>query len=142
MRKCEDILFEVEEIRKEVTNTWGKLLCQSGAIVLKKPSVLSCFLGILFQASRDVGPGVDKIIKFKCESPFVEICTSVGGIGDMSNIESTKDCIVNFAQAIVHLSPKADILKNRLEELFHEISDSISNWLEQFKEKAGGFMNM
>ena len=41
MRKCEDILFEVEEIRKEVTNTWGKLLCQSGAIVLKKPSVLS-----------------------------------------------------------------------------------------------------
>ena len=147
MKICEQILIEVEKIRQEVSDTWGKLLCQSGAIVLKKPSFLSCLIGILFQGSRDIGLGIDKIIKFKNESPFIEVGTFKFSeneplIGDTSNIQSTKDFIVYFAKSVDNLTPNAITLKNSIETALHEISDLTPTWVEDFKEKADNFKGL
>ena len=139
MKECEELLKEVEESRKILVDPWGKLLCQSGAVVLKRPGFLSCIFGLLFQAARDVGKDVDKIINIKLESPFIKIDTT---IGELSNIESTKDCIVNLAKVMEQLAKNGEEITKKLDDIFKKIAESSEGWTKAFYEKAGGMMEM
>ena len=137
MKDCEKLLEEIEELRASVSEVWGRLLCQTGAVVLSKPSVISCYIGLLFQVSRDIVPEVDKIVSFKTESPFVEIDTK-----ENSNLEMTKDCFNNFASGVAENRDKGIKINKQIEEILAKTSKSNSEWMEQFKEKAGGLSEM
>jgi len=139
MKLCQKTLIQVEEMRKEVCFSWGLLLCQSGAIVLRRPNFLSCYLGLLYQTSRDINIEFNKIFTFNIKIPLVEI---IKPEGDLSDIESTKDCINNFAITAKNLTPLGEKLKHRLENIFNLIARSISTWLENFKEVSGGFKQL
>ena len=53
MNRLESILKEVEEIRYQISTSYGGMIYESGAIVLKNPDFISAIYGLLFQVSRD-----------------------------------------------------------------------------------------
>jgi len=132
MAQCEEVIKDVEVMRGQVSGPWGKLLCQSGAVVLQKPGVMSCLMGLLFQAARDLGHGVDKMVTFKKESPFLEI-TADAKSGPIEDITSTKDCFVDFVCSLEPLAKESAELAKKIEEIFTNIMENITKWMGELK---------
>lgn len=47
------ILFKIEKIRYIISSIWGKIIFNSGAIVLKHPRFGSSLQGLLYLIARD-----------------------------------------------------------------------------------------
>jgi len=140
MQTCAELIVQVEEIREEIAEPWGKLLCQSGAIVLKRPSALSSVMGLLFQAARDCNVSIDKVVKITAGSPYVTL--ELPDVKSSDDLVATKDCVVNLGTAIYNLKDKAEKLQTSVTDLFNQVSEGASGWFDAFKEKAGGLLEM
>ena len=53
MAKSETTLKEIEEVRFIFSKSFGKLIFESGSIVLQKPELSSSIFGLYYQTARD-----------------------------------------------------------------------------------------
>jgi WD40 repeat protein len=142
MKSCVETIELIEKLRKAVAEHYGKLLTQSGAVTLQKPDLLSCLMGLLFQAARDIGPDIDKIIKVKIESPYVELDMEKAKAGAAGDVQSTIDCFVELAKSLVIFKDEGENLKNKGEELFNKVTNEGTKWFDDFKAKCDDFMKI
>ena len=139
MKKSEKLLIEIDKIRKRFNLGWGKLLCETGALVLKKPTLFSCYTGFLYQCGRDLdSQDFEKFITIKSEPPYVDI--NYSGEGEIYNISMTKECLMNFCFLTEEI--KREDLSEKIKVLKEKIIDNKDSWVEEFKEIADEIKEM
>jgi len=142
MKSCIDTINTFEDMRKVVAVPYGKLLCQSGAVVLEKPTVFSCLLGLIYQAARDIGEGIDQVVRVKSSSPYVEINAEAAKKGLAGDVQSTADCFVELIKALEPLEKDCEKLFQQGEKLLQQASENDTKWMEEFKGLAGDFTKL
>jgi len=133
MKSTEPLLEEIERIRKVVAGPYGRLLCQSGAVALAKPGILSCLYGLIFQTARDVGCQieVDCIIRASRVSPYVSIKIFEEIPHD---VQVTFDAFIDVVMTLEGLAKEAEDLYKKVEEILSKCEKEINTtWAEQFK---------
>jgi len=143
MKNCVGLIDEIEEMRKTISEPYGKLLCQSGAVCLEKPSIFSCLMGLLFQAARDVGHDIDKIITVTGTSPYIGIDEEAIKKGLAHDVQATAECFVDVVKSLEPLEKECVELAEKMEKLVTQAFEGMGNWTEEFMKKAeGDFMKM
>lgn len=139
MKKSEKLLIEIDKIRKRFNLCWGKVLCETGAIVLKKPSLFSCYIGLLYQCGRDINSkDVENFLIINTDPPYIDINNS--GDEETYNISITKESLMNFC--ILNEEIKRENLTERIKDLKDKIINNKDLWIEEFKEIAEEFKEM
>jgi len=139
MKSAGETIESIEKIRKIVTEPYGKLLCQSGAIVLQKPGLLSCLYGLIYQAARDVGSDVDAVIKVTTSSPYVDIDAKKG---TPTEVKNTGEAFVELVKSLEPVAKECEELYKKVEELVTKCNDGIMTWTEEFKKLSDDFFKL
>jgi hypothetical protein len=142
MKTCGETLGSIEHIRSVIAAPFGKLLCQSGAVVLQKPSLYACLVGLLFQASRDIGSDIDKVIKLKNDSPYIELDPESSKKGSVGDVQATVDCFIELLKVLEPLKTECETLTKKGEELFDKVNNDMMKWVDEFKAKSEDFMKL
>jgi hypothetical protein len=136
---CEKLLIELDKIMIMYNRAWGKLLCETGAIVLKTPTLYYCCIGLLYQCARDIiCEDKEKYIIFENEYPFIEIEQS--NDVDLSCVLITKESINNFGHSAEEI--KKGVIVEELRKMNEKITKQKANWFQEFKERAEGLKEM
>ncbi len=138
-KRCENLLIELEKIKIKYNRAWGKLLCETGAIVLKTPTLYSCCIGLLYQCARDmIGDDKEKSIRFENGYPFIEIEHT--NDGDLSCVLITKESINNFGLLAEEIK-KGEIVEE-MKKMNEKIIKQRAHWFQEFKERSEGLKEM